>query len=201
MKEEKQEPFIQDNKNLVTKQKDSIEGKTLYNFNTLFLSYTQSIVNISSSSDRKAYVLISTSGVYLGLLISLSSYRNISETNPIILLPITLMIVTCLITFSFSLIAIKPFFTYSRYSKNYLKKGEENPLFFGNFMNQSKEEYRYSIFDALTDHEYLKSTMIDNIFFMRKLLARKNYYLNLAFSILIVGFIISILFFLVVIFL
>lgn len=67
-----------------------------------------------------------------------------------------------------------------------------NLLFFGNFNQMKFEEFLPSMREMLADKEYLYDTMIKDLYSLGKVLDKKYRLLRIAYSVFMVGIIVSV---------
>jgi hypothetical protein len=71
------------------------------------------------------------------------------------------------------------------------KKGEL--LFFGNFYKMKLEEYKAEINMLISERDFLYESLIEDIYRMGEILAKKYKLLRFAYSIFMIGFVLSVL--------
>ena len=78
-----------------------------------------------------------------------------------------------------------------------IKKKKTNLLFFGNFHGMKLENYEWGVKEMMKDSDFLYGSIIKDIYFNGKVLARKYMLLRISYSIFMFGFVASILAFLI----
>jgi hypothetical protein len=142
-------------------------------------------------ADRKANTMISINTVVLSLLIG-STARNI-ETWQNLLLPISLLVITCLATTVFSVLATRPKLIKSRISTEMIQNRTAQLLFFGNFTALSLEEYENTMMNILNDDDYLYRSILRDFYAQGNILNRKYTLLSIAYTTFLIGIVISVL--------
>ena len=142
-------------------------------------------------ADRKANTMISINTVVLSLLIG-STARNI-ETWQNLLLPISLLVITCLATTVFSVLATRPKLIRSRISTEMIQNRTAQLMFFGNFTALSMEEYENTMLNILNDDDYLYRSILRDFYAQGSILNGKYRLLNLAYTTFLICIVVSVL--------
>lgn len=168
-------------------------------------SYFRSIyrvhINLSAIADNKANIMISVNAILISVLISLLSYKNISETNPQIMLPVLLFIVTGLSSLIFAVLSARPKVSYPNKGitdKSILKR---NAVFFGSFVTMKLDEYEDVMDEMFKDGSLIYGNMIRDMYFLGKVLDKKYQHLIISYNIFMIGFALTVMSFLVILFL
>lgn len=167
-------------------------------------SYFRSIyrvhINLSAIADNKANIMISVNAILISVLISLLSYKNISETNPAIMLPVLLFIVSGLASLIFAVLSARPKVTYPNKGisdRNLLKL---NTIFFGSFVTMKLDEYEDVMDEVFQDGSLIYGNMIRDMYFLGQVLDKKYQYLIISYNIFMIGFALTVLSFLSILF-
>jgi hypothetical protein len=89
--------------------------------------------------------MISVNTILISVLISILSYRNITETTPMILLPVVMFIVTGMASLVFAVLSARPKITSLINKKLPPSEIRKNIVFFGNFVRLDLEEYEQAM--------------------------------------------------------
>ncbi len=167
-------------------------------------SYFRSIyrvhINLSAIADNKANIMISVNAILISVLISLLSYKNLSETNPRVMLPVLVFIVAGLTSLIFAVLSARPKVTYPNKGitdRNVLKK---NTIFFGSFVTMKLDEYEDIMDEVFQDGKLIYGNMIRDMYYLGKVLDKKYQYLIISYNIFMIGFAITVLSFLAILF-
>ena len=164
---------------------------------TYFRANFRNHINISAIADNKANIMISVNAIMISVVISMLSYRNIPETNPMVLLPVVIFLVTGMASLIFAVLSIRPKVTnLSEKSKEDVKK---NLVFFGNFVNLSLPDFEDAMDEMFRDEELIYGNMVRDLYYLGKVLDKKYRYLTTSYNIFMVGFVATVLTFLVAI--
>jgi hypothetical protein len=167
---------------------------------TFFRSNYRNHINLSSIADGKANIMISVNTILISVLISILSYRNITETTPMILLPVVMFIVTGMASLVFAVLSARPKITSLINKKLPPSEIRKNIVFFGNFVRLDLEEYEQAMDELFSDGELLYGNLTRDLYFLGKVLDKKYRYLTISYNVFMVGFIVTVMTFLLVLF-
>ncbi len=167
---------------------------------TYFRTNYRNHINLSAIADNKANIMISVNAILISVIISVLSYQNIPETQPMVLLPVVLFLVTALTSLIFAVLSIRPKVTAHNDGKADLNEARKNIVFFGNFINLSLEQFEEAMDAVLRDGELLYGNMTRDLYFLGKVLDKKYRFLTMSYNIFMVGFVATVISFLAVLF-
>ncbi len=167
---------------------------------TYFRTNYRNHINLSAIADNKANIMISVNAILISVIISVLSYQNIPETQPMVLLPVVLFLVTALTSLIFAVLSIRPKVTAHNEGKVDLNEARKNIVFFGNFVNLSLEQFEEAMDTVLRDGELLYGNMTRDLYFLGKVLDKKYRFLTMSYNIFMVGFVATVISFLAVLF-
>lgn len=156
---------------------------------TFFRSNYRNHINLSAIADNKANIMISVNSILISVLITFLSYRNIGETNPSVLLPVIIFLVTGLASLIFAVLSARPKVTMLNQSKQDLHEIKKNIVFFGNFVTLDLDQYEAAMDAMFRDGELMYGNMTRDLYFLGKVLDKKYRYLTISYNIFMVGFI------------
>ncbi len=168
---------------------------------TFFRANYRNHINLSAIADGKANIMISVNTILISVLITILSYRNITETTPMILLPVVLFLVTGLASLIFAVLSARPKITSLNNKSLPPTETRKNIIFFGNFVRLNLEDYEKAMDDLFSDSELLYGNMTRDLYNLGKVLDKKYRYLTISYNVFMVGFIVTVLTFLLVLFL
>ena len=146
-------------------------------------------INLSSIADNKANILISINSIVLTVLLSIG-IGKISD-YPVITFPAIVFIITCLSTIIFAILSTRPKISSGKFTKEDIHNRNVNLLFFGNFYNMELEEYEWAVKEMMADQDYLYSSMIRDQYSLGKVISQKYRLLRIAYTIFMIGIILS----------
>ncbi len=168
---------------------------------TFFKANYRNHINLSSIADNKANIMISVNSILISVLISILSYRNMVETNPKIVLPFIIFLVTGLTSLIFAVLSARPKVTALNEKVTSKEEKRRNIVFFGNFVTLDLEEYEESMDAVYRDSELLYGNLTRDLYFLGKVLDKKYRYLTVSYNIFMIGFVATVVTFLIMLFL
>ena len=168
---------------------------------TFFRTNYRNHINLSAIADNKANIMISVNAILISVVVSILSYRNIPDTNPMVLLPIVIFLVTGLASLICAVLSIRPKVTTPGDDPITFEEAKKNVVFFGHFVRLDLEQYEEAVDAVLRDGELLYGNMTRDLYFLGKVLDKKYRFLTMSYNIFMVGFISTVLTFLIAIFL
>jgi len=156
---------------------------------SMFRLTARNQINLSSIADNKANILISINSIVLTVLVSIG-IGKISD-YPVITFPAIIFIITCLSTIVFAILSTRPKISSGKFSKDDIHNQKVNLLFFGNFYNMEMEDYEWAVKEMMSDPNYLYSSMIRDQYSLGKVISHKYRLLRIAYTIFMIGLILS----------
>ncbi len=176
-----------ENKKLIKKlEKEKLPGRGV---ESMFRLTARNQINLSSIADNKANILISVNTIVLTVLVSIG-LGKISD-YPVMTFPAIVFLITCLSTIIFAILSTRPKISSGKFSKEDIHNKKVNLLFFGNFYNMTLEEYEWAVKEMMADQTYLYSSMIRDQYSLGKVVSQKYRLLRTAYTIFMVGLILS----------
>lgn len=167
---------------------------------TLFRTNFRNHINLSAIADNKANIMISVNSILISVLITVLSYRNIAETQPMILLPVTLFLITGLASLIAAVLSARPKVTSQEISPGTQEALKKNIIFFGTFSRLKLEDYEEVMDEVLHDEALLYGNMVRDLYHLGKVLDQKYRYLSISYNIFMMGFLVTVGSFLFVLF-
>ncbi len=194
--EEKEEEFFpyvseapaynpNDEKDLKLQQKNTERG-----IQTMFRTTSNNHFELSSLADGKGNIMISVNSIILSISLTLLLARL--AFYPEYVIPTIILIVVCLASIVFAILATRPSVNKGRFTEDDIRKKRTNLLFFGNFHRMQLEEYNWAMNEMLKDREYLYNSMIKDIYFLGVVLAKKYKFLRISYTIFMWGIILAV---------
>jgi len=156
---------------------------------TFFRSNYRNHINLSAIADNKANIMISVNSILISVLITFISYRNIAETQPMILLPTVLFLVTGLASLIFAVLSARPKVTALNGKLAKPEERKRNLVFFGNFVSLPLEEYEQAMDELFRDDKLLYGNMVRDLYQLGKVLDKKYRFLTVSYNIFMLGFV------------
>lgn len=162
---------------------------------TMFRITSQNHITLSDMADSKANIMVSINAIILSVIVSLLLGKL--EEFPELLIPTLMLIGSCLVTIVYAVLATRPNISTGKFTTEDIKKKKTNLLFFGNFHGMHLDDYEWGMKEMMKDSDFLYGSIIKDIYFNGKVLARKYKLLRISYSIFMFGFVASILAFLI----
>lgn len=157
---------------------------------TMFRVTSENHITLSGMADTKSNIMISINSIILSVIISVL-FRKLEEF-PNLLIPTLMLVGTCLITIVFAILATRPNISSGKFTRDDIKEKRTNLLFFGNFHGMELNNYDWGMREMMKDADYLYGSLIKDIYFNGKVLARKYKLLRISYSTFMFGFVASI---------
>lgn len=144
-------------------------------------------------ADSKAHILITVNTIILSVSVSYlgPKIRFDPDFSPF-LIPTAILVLTCLVSITCSILATRPSVSSGRFTEEDIRNKKTNLLFFGNFHQMRLQDYQWGMSQMMQDKSYLYNTMIMDIYFLGVVLARKYRYLRFAYTVFMVGLIVTV---------
>ena len=168
------------------KEKDALD-KSERGISTMFRIMSNSQNTLSGMADSKANIMISVNSIIISIV--LSGLLTVVISNPHLSIPFFLLIIVCVTTIVFSILATRPKITRGTFTQDDIYNKKVNLLFFGNFYNMKLSEYEWGMKEMLYSRDYLYDSMIKDIYFLGIVLAKKYKYLRISYNIFMYGLI------------
>jgi len=156
---------------------------------TMFRTTSENHVTLSGMADTKANIMISINTIILSIVVSVL-FRKLEEF-PQLLIPTLMLVITCLITIVLAILATRPNVAKGKFTRDDIHSKKTNLLFFGNFHNMQLSDYEWGMKEMMKDYDYLYGSMIKDIYYLGKVLARKYKLLRLSYTVFMFGFVAS----------
>lgn len=168
---------------------------------TLFRVTYRNHTSLRQVVDNKANMVISINTLIISSIIAISGYGIVSDKMNLYLqniLPIAIIVISCLISAVLAILAANP-----RIVKPELKKFEnkQSLLFFGEMAEYSQEEYLQRMEEMLASRTDIYKNMIIDLHWQGIILKYKFRYISFSYKILMIGFCLGVILFLVFLFL
>ncbi|MBI5916105.1 MAG: hypothetical protein HY842_12080, partial [Bacteroidetes bacterium] len=160
---------------------------------TFFRTNYRTHINLSAIADNKANMMISVNAILISVMISVVSFRNLAETNPAVLMPVVIFLVTGLTSLIFAVLAARPKVTSVINDATPIDEAKRNLVFFGNFTSLKLERYEELMDEMFQDSDLLYGNMTRDLYHLGKVLDRKYRFLSISYNIFMVGFVVTVL--------
>ncbi|MEP7375438.1 MAG: Pycsar system effector family protein [Chitinophagaceae bacterium] len=156
---------------------------------TMLRLTSENHMRLSEMADNKANILISVNAIIISVILSVL-IRKI-EVDKHLAIPTFIFLASALITIVISILATRPKITSGIFTREDILNRKTNLLFFGNFFKSELTEYKWGMSTMMKDPEYLYGALVDDIYYLGKVLGRKYNLVRLAYGVFMVGIIVS----------
>lgn len=160
---------------------------------TMFRTSYGMHVDMSALADSKANIMISINGLMISIILAAISPKI--ETHPWLLLPTAVVLLGCLVSLTFAILAARPRINAAPAGQ---PRGPANLMFFGSFVSLSAAEYERGVTELMEDPQRLYQSMARDIFGLGKVLERKFNLLRSAYTVFLVSLVSGVLLYLIV---
>ena len=173
---------------------------------TMFRTMYSNHMKLSDMADKKASMMISLNAVLMSIIITYLGAKTSAlgpafTRNPILAIPMGILLLTSLLSIVTAILAAQPDVT----SFNWLKKNPEvatnrrvNLLFFGQFTKLSLDNFQGGMRELMRQKDLLYTNMVTDVYYLGEVLTRKYGLLRKSYSIFMVGLILTVLSFVIV---
>ncbi|MEQ1744133.1 MAG: Pycsar system effector family protein [Saprospiraceae bacterium] len=152
---------------------------------TYFRANYANHIRLSAIADNKAHIMISVNSILLSVAISLLTYQTLTNRNPLYVLPIIMFLVTSLSSLTFAVLSSRPRVT----SLSTVSGQPPSPIFFGNFVHLSLDQYEAATDAMLRDGRLLFGNMARDLYFLGQVLDKKYRLLTYSYTVFMMGFV------------
>jgi HD superfamily phosphodiesterase len=156
---------------------------------TMLRLTSENHMRLSEMADNKANILISVNAIIISVILSVL-IRKI-EVDRHLAIPTFIFLASALTTIVISILATRPKITGGNFTREDIMNRKTNLLFFGNFFKSELAEYKWGMSTMMKDPEYLYGALVDDIYYLGKVLGRKYRLVRLAYGIFMVGILVS----------
>ena len=134
--------------------------------------------------DTKSNILISINALILSLI--LGTVMSQLDSDPHLMFPIIMILLTNLASISFAIFATRPELVRG-------KSDVSNLMFYGNYQDMEESEYVEKVTNLMNEGDELYKTIAKDTYYLGKTIDRKFKMLRKSFNIFLIGLILSVL--------
>jgi predicted metal-dependent HD superfamily phosphohydrolase len=142
-------------------------------------------IDLTNIADNKANIMLSINAIIVTIIIPLVA-RNLSS-DPKLILPVTLLLTTCMISIIFAALVTRPIKMTGLTTVESIREGKSNLFFFGNFYKMTLTEYEEGMTNILQNEEHLNNAILRDLYFLGRALGGKYKKLRICYMVFIVG--------------
>ncbi len=156
----------------------------------MFRTSYRTHVELSAIADNKSNIMISINGIIIS--ITIASISTKIDSNPWLLLPTSIILITCMIALIYSILAARPRVSNEKVTLDDVRANRSNILYFGNFYKLTRDEYVTGIEELMADSERLYNTMARDLYGLGTVLETKFRLLRIAYNVFMWGLALSV---------
>ncbi len=177
------------------KKLKKVEGRPERGIETMFRLTSKNHLTLSSMADSKANIMISVNSIIVSILIVALFQRF--DDSPHLIAPTLILLLVNLGSIVFSVLSIRPTVTKGLFTREDIEKHRTNLLFFGNFHKMKRDDYHWGMNQLMDNATFLYTNLIDDIYFLGVVLAKKYRFLRISYDIFMYGIVVAVLAFVV----
>ncbi|MEO9512183.1 MAG: Pycsar system effector family protein [Flavobacteriaceae bacterium] len=188
--EKEQDKYLQEALNIdkealkaLKKKLAKVEPRSERGTETLFRLVSKNQYTLNTMIDRKSNILISINALILSIILG-TVYSQL-DSDPHLIYPVAMMLLTNISSIAFAIFATRP----------ELKHGEEktnNLLFYGNFNTMEEDKYVEKMTGLMYQGDELYKTIAKDTFHLGKTIDKKFKLLRKSFHVFLAGIILSV---------
>jgi predicted metal-dependent HD superfamily phosphohydrolase len=159
---------------------------------TMYRVTLKNHIKLSDIADTKANILLSVSAIVLSIVLSTLFPKLDKPDNYYLIYPTLFFLLTTVVTMVYSILSTRPKVTSGKFTKEDVKNKKVNLLFFGNFHKMPLEEFQDGMLEIMKDRDYLYKSLMKDLYFLGVVLDRKYKILRTAYTIFMIGIIVSV---------
>ena len=150
---------------------------------TLFRLLSKNQYTLNKMIDTKSNILISINALIIALI--LGTAMNQLGTDPHLIYPVIMILITNLTSITFAIFATRPELVHGKRETN-------NLLFYGNFQDMGEDRYVDEVVELMNKGDELYKTIAKDTYHLGKTMDRKFKLLRKSFNIFLIGIIFSV---------
>ncbi len=151
----------------------------------MFKTALRNHIDLTSIADNKANIMLSINALIITISMPLLA-ANIEE-NPRLLVPTSILLVTCVASIIFATLATRPIKTKGLTTMDSINQGPTNLFFFGNFYRMKFAQYKDGIKMIIADNDKLDNSIMSDLYYLGKALGNKFNQLRVCYTIFMIG--------------
>jgi hypothetical protein len=157
---------------------------------SMFRNSYRAQLDMIALAATKANIMISLNGVLVSMLLISGAYFLASD--PLLLIPLALFLLTCTIAITFAVLAARPDIIRSKKTLEQFRTDEADLLIFDQFASLSSEEFNLAMQEMMQSNERVYANMISHIYNLGCMANKKFTRLHISYSAFIFGLIASV---------
>lgn len=151
----------------------------------MFKTSLRNHIDLTNIADNKANIMLSINTLLITL--SMPLFAGFYTENHFILIPFSILALTCTLTIIFATMATRPIKMLGSIKPEKIKEGKSNVFFFGNFFKMDTSQFHSAVNEVISDQELLEKTIVNDLYYLGKALGEKYAKLRICYMIFMVG--------------
>ncbi len=164
----------------------------------MFRTSYRTHMELRAIADNKSNIMISINGIIISIIIASISPKI--DSNPWLLLPTSILLITCLLSLVYAVLSARPRVSKEKVTLEDVRENRANILFFGNFYTLPRADYVEGMEELMQDSERLYDNMARDLHGLGVVLAKKYRLLRIAYNLFMGGLVLSVISFIFVFF-
>ena len=162
---------------------------------TMFRTSYRVNMDLSALADAKSNMIMGVNSIVISVI--LAGLSSKIDANPRLLLPTSVLLVGCLISMTYAVLAARPRVSSRVITLEDVRQNRANILFFGNFVHLSQADYIQGMTELLQNTDQLYYNMIRDIYGLGSVLQKKFRLLRISYTVFMIALIAGVLAFIV----
>ena len=163
---------------------------------TMFRTSYRVNMDLSALADSKSNMIMGVNSIVISVV--LAGLSSKIDANPWLLIPTSVLLVGCLISLVYAILAARPRVSSTVITLEDVRQNNANILFFGNFVHMSRDDYIQGITELMQNTDNLYYNMIVDIYGLGAVLQKKFRLLRTAYTALMIAVVLGVLSFVIV---
>ncbi len=172
------------------KKLQKVEGRPERGIETMFRLTSKNHLTLSGFADNKANIMITVNSLIISIIIG--SLMQKLDSNTHLIIPTLILLTVNLASIVASIISLRPNVTKGLFTRDDIENQRTNLLFFGNFHKMKRDDYHWGMNELMDHASFLYSSLIDDIYFLGVVLARKYRFLRYSYNIFMFGIVVAV---------
>lgn len=141
-------------------------------------------------ADAKANIMISVNGLIISITLAALAPRI--GGLPLLVLPVSLLLVGCLIALVYAVLAARPRVSSQPLTLDDIDRNDSNILFFGNFVNLSEGDFVEGMKNLMLTPDHLYINMVRDLYGLGQVLKKKFQLLRISYTVFMIALILGV---------
>ncbi len=156
----------------------------------MFKTALRNHIDLTNIADNKANIMLTINTIVISIIMSL--FASNIEANRHLIIPVSILLTTCVASIIFATLATRPIKMNGHTSMERVKEGKANLFFFGNFYKMTLPQYREGLHTIINDDKLMDDSIMRDLYFLGKALGNKYNVLRTCYLVFMVGITISV---------